>query len=213
MRKYDDENKINYDEVNLVNSEEIENNKSSKNISKGCNEIIAEVTRNVEDLTKTKKSRTLTNKSFKNRSQQADDSGYKKNGRVSSGKPFERNQSQFSDVIGETESFEPLPKKTRTAKFDKAFNHGKLSSTIEKSIGKTSQNNFNQCDELNDSFDEAELEKIDLPSRKVNVISNIVVKNDMNTERNDLNNEEDLFSDEDVVETTPQKDKNGSGDW
>lgn len=131
-------------------------------------------------------------------------------------KEFARHNSEFSDVICETESMGPLPKRLKMTKLDKVVDESHSTSNIEKSSKDTPQKQL--CDELNDSFDDAELEKIVSPGKdgsttsKIRVVSNVLVKNKPNIYEIESNNEDDMFSDDDIVETTPQKTRNNSGD-
>lgn len=209
-------------------SEEFPDNKTGEtanNFLQECDKIIAEVNKNVENLTKKNCSTSQRNKSSQKsitmqNINSLDDMNITCGQKNSSRNLVGKFSSEFSDVIGETEDVEPLPKKAKMSKVDEEFNR----STNSK-MTKTSQPDPEICEEFNDSFDEAELEKIDnletkgvktdrtCISPKVKIIQNIVLENKNNGEKNNLDNEDDLFSDEDVVETTPQKKKNISGDW
>lgn len=177
---------------------------STENLLEQCDKIIAEVNKNIVNLTKKNKTHSQNYSKGKDSSLRQRHEATRDSPKSSIGKHLERNLSEFSDVIAETESLEPLPKKVRT--------NPRAQTT------RTPQTEPQLCDELNDSFDEAELEKIDSPARNHSKIdkvvnSNYFPKNCSNNGRNDLINEDDLFSDDDVVDTTPQKNKKPSGEW
>lgn len=181
----------------------IENMSSTENLLEQCDKIIAEVNKNIENLTKKNKSHAQNPKA-RDSSSRLRHEATRDSQKSSIGKHLEKNLFEFSDVIAETESLEPLPKKART-------------NTRAQNVT-TPQADPQLCDELNDSFDEAELEKIDSPARNHSKIdkevnSNYFPKNCSNNGRNDLINEDDLFSDDDVVDTTPQRNKKSSGVW
>lgn len=194
---------------------------TTNNLLQECDKIIAEANKNVENLTK----KNSDGPQFNPRSQNSiimlnsnsldvgmNITGGQKN---LSGNFMEGFSSEFSDIIGETENLEPLFKKAKTSKVEQPF--------ISANIGTKLQPEPEICNEFNDSFDESEMEKNDNLARKeattksispkIHLMQNIVLRRKNTSAKNNLNNEDDLFSDEDVVETTPQKVKHVSGEW
>ncbi|KAJ8917481.1 hypothetical protein NQ315_005530 [Exocentrus adspersus] len=115
--------------------------------------------------------------------------------------------SESSDIIAESEEVEHVPKKLKTM-VQKKHNHGLQS----KNENKTSDCLPKNCNAFNDDFDETAFGKlIDNITEeqanlnkgtRVNIISDIKIQSQI--QKNDMK-EDDLFSDEDIVETTPQK--------
>lgn len=192
--------------------------KSTENFLEECDKIIAEVNRNVENLTKKNKNSILSNEQAnssqekiegkKSSSVRHQEDGNSKNSQKNLSEKIlltERKYSEFSDVIGETESFEPIPKKAKTnLKRDNALNREnkiKMRDSPEK-------NPDALCDELNDSFDEAELDKIDVLGKS----NPEIVRKSTTLHRIDA--EDDMFAeDEDIVAVSPQQKRNVSRLW
>lgn len=216
MKNYDN----NYGSTSNNNRKSQDNqndDKSTKNLLKECEEVIADVNKNVENL-KRNKNISLSNVSGKSSRLKGRAACLNKSN-ISSRKSrdvlSEELHSEFLDVIGETEDMEPLPKKKKT-KPEKAT--GSSSKPVKSGKRVPREDEYGLCDELNDSFDEAELEKIDLPGKnntktgtspKIRIIADVVVTKGVSNEVV----EDDLFSDDDVVETTPQKSKSGVNIW
>ncbi|CAG9823560.1 unnamed protein product [Phaedon cochleariae] len=109
--------------------------------------------------------------------------------------------SEMSDIIGETESerMEPVPKRAKNGNLNLAFNIGEVTDLISctpkrKENKKKSTPCGDICYDLDDSLDNAEFVNIKIDSEEKPV-------------KEEKNNEDDLFSDDDIVETTPQKEK------
>ncbi|XP_072390412.1 uncharacterized protein [Diabrotica undecimpunctata] len=105
-------------------------------------------------------------------------------------------ESENSDIIAETETMEPLPKKTKRRLNDVFIKENSEEKFLHKEntiVSKTSKETF--CHELEDSFDGVDFANINIEE----------AVNDVNNTKNCKENEEDLFSDDDIVETTPQK--------
>ncbi|CAG9837328.1 unnamed protein product [Diabrotica balteata] len=105
-------------------------------------------------------------------------------------------ESENSDIIPETETMEPLPKKTKRRLNDVFIKENSEEKPLHKEntiVSKTSKETF--CHELEDSFDGVDFANINIEE----------AVNDVNNTKNCKENEEDLFSDDDIVETTPQK--------
>lgn len=107
------------------------------------------------------------------------------------------------DIITETENFEPSLKKPKLKSLDTAFDKGecpKLSMGEESHpLSPIKNNKGTFCPELEDSLDDVDFENILMEEKvKKSESRDIVVGK---------SNEDDMFSDEDVVETTPQKSK------
>lgn len=207
MKNYDDEYGVKINRAKSSQNEETGRLKSTKELFEKCDELIAEVNKTMSGSNK----RLSLSNPQSNDNRSSDNIG-------KSQKLLERAQSEFSDVIGETENMEPFPKKRKLNKPDKESKPIDESASKEcGSVKKTSQKNPYSCDELNDSFDEGELEKIDLIEKKttskIHVLANVVVEAANDEGGNDSNNEDDLFPDDDVIETTPQKKRNSVHNW
>uniref|UniRef100_A0A6P7F707 Breast cancer type 1 susceptibility protein homolog n=1 Tax=Diabrotica virgifera virgifera TaxID=50390 RepID=A0A6P7F707_DIAVI len=105
-------------------------------------------------------------------------------------------ETENSDIIAETESMEPLPKKTKRRLNDVFVEEKSAEKPLNKEntiVTKSNKETF--CDELEDSFDGVDFANINIEE----------AVNDVNNTKNCKENEDDLFSDDDIVETTPQK--------
>nr|XP_023011827.1 uncharacterized protein LOC111502085 isoform X1 [Leptinotarsa decemlineata] len=123
-----------------------------------------------------------------------------------------RGQTESSDIIGETESMEPLPKRARKANLNVGFDQGEQASSALNLLGIANSENRKEtvCQELDDSLDDAELANIQISEENRLHDNTKEQGEECVVEMNDETlgaqfNEEDLFSDDDIVETTPQK--------
>ncbi|KAG5880659.1 hypothetical protein JTB14_022821 [Gonioctena quinquepunctata] len=181
-----------------------------------CNDIIAKVSENIKKLSKindTTKSSYITASQNSVKSWQQDiDYGLKEIMDIDEHKPLEeenvRGQTESSDIIGETESPAPKPKRARREDFDVAFDQGEFTTTFPDLHGTRDEKNSGNieekdtvCQELNDSLDDEEFANIKITGEKPTRVDKHVTQEVI---------EEDLFSDDeddDIVESTPQKNK------
>lgn len=113
--------------------------------------------------------------------------------------------SEFSDIIGETEETTPLPKKRKTTASE---NTSTSKDTRTKNVF------FENLDlEICTALKEADADKSvgtsESPTnlhkeKKINILADVKIKSQDRKEDVKVD-EDDLFSDEDIVETTPQK--------
>lgn len=119
--------------------------------------------------------------------------------------------SEISDIIGETEEIEPAPKKVKRTTTLKVNDLMHQDQSEDNLLYKKSD--LNVSNKLSDALKGTEIENLSELSereinlheeKKINILSNVKIKSQDRKEDEDVE-EEDLFSDEDIVETTPQK--------
>lgn len=121
--------------------------------------------------------------------------------------------SEISDIIGETEEIEPLPKKRKRTVVSKVNLEPKNQDQLEDKNLFLDGSHLNLSNKLCDVLENVQMGKLPETSeistnlnkeKKINIISNVKVKSQDKKEEVNVD-EDDLFSDEDIVETTPQK--------